>query len=417
MNSLAQNTANRISHVESDPSQEDKRLNIQVDALQAELNSRAEILNQTSLLTITDLQGTIIYANDLFCQVSGFGRHQLIGRDHKLIRHPLIPKETIESIWRTIRSGNTWKGEMKHVNKSGEDFWTMTTVAPVKGEDGEPVRYIWVRHDITHLKKTETRLLEARQRADQQLIDNVMNASTVQRAILSQEEELQQLFPASFVFFSPKHAVSGDFYWFRRVGDESVVVLGDGTGHGVSAAFVSLMALSALKYAVDIVQVTEPALVMSQLNHFLYRALNKHKESGLSESVDLSFCRYNHKTGAFSYATARSKIYLVRDGQVEVLSSGHDSIGSKPELDDVFTPEEIQLRVGDRIFMTSDGLADQFGGERNKRFGSRQLRELLQITSRAPMSLQKEVIHKNYLLWRGENEQTDDQSLVAFEIG
>lgn len=387
-----------------------------VDALEAELNARVEALNQTAMVTITDLHGTILYANDLFCSISGFNRNRVIGHTHNIIRDPELPDDTVCSLWRTIRSGNTWKGEIKSRRKDGSVFWTQMTIVPVFNETGKPIRYVWVRYDITGLKQTETQLRTARQKADQQLIDNVHHAASIQHGLFSPEEELTKIFPSSFLIFSPKHTVSGDFYWYRKLGEESVIALGDGTGHGVSAAFISLMALTGLKYAVDEMRITEPGLVLSQLNSFLYRATNKHNNSGVAESVDLSLCRFNHETRILTYSTAKGRLYLVRDGELVELSHNCSSIGAEPREKSRIESHTLQLQTGDRIFMLSDGLPDQFGGERDKRFGSRNVKELLLFTSYAEMSMQKEVILKNYLLWRGDNEQTDDLSMIGFMV-
>jgi PAS domain S-box-containing protein len=395
--------------------QPDKEGSSLLDTLEAELNTRMDILNHTAMVTITDLQGTIMYANDLFCSVSGYNRGYIIGHTHDIIRHKDLGEETIASIWKTIRQGNRWQGMMKARRKDGSDLWTKMTAAPVL-ENGEPVRYVWVHYDISDLKKTEANLYEAKQRADQQLLDNVKDAYRIQRALLPAEAEFQDHFSSSFIVFSPKQSVSGDFYWFRRIADESVIVLGDGTGHGVSASFVSLMALTSLRYAVDDMRVTEPGLVLSHLNAFMYRMMNKHEGSGLSESVDMSFCRFNHTTRVLSYASGRSRLYMVRNGHVEILGHGNSSIGSVPDEECRILTKEITLQPGDRIFIMSDGLADQFGGERNKRLGSRHVKELLTMSSRLTMREQKDVISQNFLHWKGSNEQTDDLSLIAFEI-
>jgi len=366
------------------------------------------------MVTITDPHGTIIYANDLFCKVSGFSRSDVIGHTHNIIRHHELPDETVSSIWRMIREGNSWQGIIKSKRKCGSNFWTKTTVAPVMGYDNVPAKYIWVRHDITDLKQTEYELYAAKQRADQQLLENVKNAFRIQSAILPDEQDLSKYFPGSFLLFSPQQSVSGDFYWFTHHADQTLVVLGDGTGHGVSASFVSLIALTSLKGLVLDSGESDPGKLLTQLNWFLYRTMNKHKGSGLSESVDMAVCNYNHTTRELQYASGKSRIYLVRRSEVYSLDRDESSIGSLAAEEYNVVTRSITLEKGDRIFMMSDGLADQFGGERNKRLGSRHVKELLSGTGHLPMKEQKEIIRKYFLLWKGENEQTDDLSLLAF---
>jgi PAS domain S-box-containing protein len=387
-----------------------------VGLLEAELDARINILNQTSMVTITDLRGTIIYVNDLFCQVSGYARHEVIGRTHEIIRHPELTDESIAAMWKLIGNGQTWQSIVKSQRKDRKLFWTRTTIAPVLDEKGVATKCIWVRNDISDLKQTEHELYTAKQRADQQLLDNVKNARRIQDAMLPGERDLREGLNKAFLIFSPQQNVSGDFYWFLHDTNESLLVLGDGSGHGVSASFVSLITLTGVKYVAEGMDVRDPGAVLTLLNGFLYRSLNKHKGSGLTETVDMSFCRFNHVTRELTYASARSIIWLLRDGTVTRLERDDVSIGTFPKGECTITSHKLQLQAGDRIFMMSDGIADQFGGERNKRFGSRHVKELISLTGNLPIQEQKEAIRKNFLLWKGTNEQTDDLSLLAFQV-
>lgn len=404
------------------PEQAEKGMHIpdqakqRLETLEAELDARNKLLNDSALISITDLSGTIIYANDMFCRVTGYERNRVIGFTHTIIRHSEMSDETIASIWNKIREGKTWSGEVKNSTKDGNTLWAEAIIAPVLDENGKPVRYIWVQHDITEKKRTANLLLNAKQSADQQLIDNVCYASTIQKALLPSEKDLKSVFPESFLMYEAKHIVSGDFYWFTKVQDDSVMVLGDGTGHGVSAAFVSLMALTGLKYAVDEMHLTEPGMVLSQLNSFLFRAMNKNSGSGLTESVDMSFCRYNHKTRILRYACGRSKIYVLRGNTIQTLCRGEGPSHSVSTDQRNILSYSVHLKKGDRVYMMSDGLADQFGSDKDKRLGSKRMRELLEKTSTLGMEKQQEEIREYLKSWRGANEQTDDISLIGFEI-
>jgi PAS domain S-box-containing protein len=387
-----------------------------IDALEAELNARAEALNQTALVTITDLHGTILYANDLFCSVTGHQRNRVIGHTHNIIRDPELSDKTVENIWKTIRAGQVWKGDMKSRRKDSSVFWTQMTIVPVLGDDQQPVRYVWVRHDVTDLKEKEVSLRTMKENDNHQLVENVSRAGSFQRTVLPEQSALQSIFPSSFLIFSPKHQVSGDFYWFRKTDDESVIVLGDGTGHGVSAAMISMMTLGGIKFAVNEMKITDPGTVLNQLSHFLYRALGKDQNSNLQESVDMAFCRFNHRTNVLHYSTGKGCLYLVSDGELAELSYSSSSIGSEPGEHNRYESHSIQLKRGDRVFMLTDGLADQLGGERDKRYGSQNVKEVLLYSGHTDMIRQKEVILKNYLNWKGTNEQTDDLTMIAFQV-
>lgn len=381
-----------------------------------DLDARCRLLNDSAIISITDPEGTIIYANDLFCRAAGYERPSLIGHLHSMIHHDELDLEVKSAIWQTIRSGKTWTGEIKNQREDGSTWWSQANISPVFDEAQKPVRYVWVQHDISNLKKITVKQPVADEHAEQHILENVNYASEIHKALLPSEKDLTDIFPSSFVFFKPKDIISGDFYWVNRVADETVIVLGDGTGHGVSAALISIMALTGLKYAVDELGVTEPGIALSRLNCFLYRAMNKHTGSGLRESVDMSFCRYNHKNRVFSYACGQSKIYLMRNNTISLLSSGESQAPSVSTDQQAIVSKSTILQPGDRIYMMSDGLQDQFGGVRDKRYGSKRVRELLELTSKLKMPVQQEVIRINHEVWRGSKEQTDDVSVIAFEI-
>lgn len=391
-------------------------INPQFSLLESELNTRLELLDKTSLVTITDMDGTILHVNDFFCQVSGFARHEVIGKTHVIIRHPDLTDENEEGAMKMLRNGETWRGIVKNLDKTRNIFWTRTTISPVLDHAGNPFKLIWMRNDITDLKRTESELYTAKDRADQRILDNVKNAVRIQSAILPSEKDLQEIFPASYLLHSPLLEVSGDFYWFDEQNGETIFVLGDGTGHGISASYISLMAMTALNFIVKQNKETDPGNILTALNDFLYQSMNKHKNSGLNESIDLAVCCYNKKTRRLRYAGAHSKIYLVRHAEVYPLDRDDISIGSVSKEAFVLNSKTVFLEKGDRIFMMSDGFCDQIGGDKNKRIGSKQVRELLKLTAYYPVPEQKKRITEFFLTWKGENEQTDDLSLLAFNV-
>ncbi len=390
--------------------------NILTTSLEAELSTRLELMDKTALVTITDLQGNIMYANDLFCSTSGFKRHELIGKTHQVIRHPDLLSETIDSAMRMVRNGEIWSGMVKSKTKNEEIFWCKTTIAPVMDLDNEPCKFIWMRNDITDLKRKELELYAAKEQADQRVLENVKHAFHIQNSVLLSENELHEIFPEAFLINLPQQSVSGDFHWFDKQKTETVFVLGDGTGHGVSAAFISLMAMTALEFVVKQNQETDPGKVLSTLNDFLYRSLKKHQGSGLKESIDMAVCSYNPKTRMLKYSSAKSKIYLVRGTELYSLDREDVSVGTLNINSFKINSKAIFLERGDRIFMMSDGFCDQAGGPKNKRMGSRQVRELLQRTGNVPIAEQKEHLLNFFLKWKGNNDQSDDLSILGFSI-
>ena len=119
--------------------------------------------DQHAIVTVTDLDGRITYANDMFCAISGYAREELIGQTHQIIRSGVQPPSIFANLWRTIQRGEVWHGEMCNRPKSGPLYWVSATIVPLCDEQGQPEQYIAIRTDITALKNIEFRLNQAKQ--------------------------------------------------------------------------------------------------------------------------------------------------------------------------------------------------------------------------------------------------------------
>ena len=128
--------------------------------VKAELEARDSLLNKSALVSEADLYGTITYVNEKFCEVAQYTLDELVGKPHNIIRHPDTPKEVFKEMWKTIKSGKVFNAKYKNRAKDGSAYWIDATIAPVLGKDGNPVRYIAIRFDITEEMEIREELMK-----------------------------------------------------------------------------------------------------------------------------------------------------------------------------------------------------------------------------------------------------------------
>ena len=119
-----------------------------------------------SPVMITDLEGTIEYANPSFTRITGYTVQEALGKNPRIIKSDTHPPEFYKDLWRTISSGNVWRGEICNRKKDGAFYWELASISPVRNIQGEVTHYVAVKEDITERKQKEYELQKAKEQAD-----------------------------------------------------------------------------------------------------------------------------------------------------------------------------------------------------------------------------------------------------------
>jgi len=119
------------------------------------ISQYVDIIDRNVITSKTDRRGVITYVSDAFSTISGYQKDEMVGKNHNLVRHPDTPKETFKDLWKTIKSGRQWEGELKNKKKDGSFYWVYARITPTVDSDGNIIEYTAVRQDITDQKKLE----------------------------------------------------------------------------------------------------------------------------------------------------------------------------------------------------------------------------------------------------------------------
>jgi len=380
----------------------------------AELASHLKILNESALVTISDLNGNIIHANDLFCSFSKYTLAELINKPHSIVRHPDSPSSLFKNMWQTIKSGNVWQGEVKNRAKDGTDFWVIATMAPILGKNGQPEKYVSIRYDIGKQKQVEEELRLTKDKIDKQLIENIAYAKHIHNAILCNNKE-KDINCDSFLFYKAQNIISGDFYKIEQNENNHSIVVGDSTGHGVSASYISILALNTLSRIMPIC-CEHPEKILNTVNAELNRITQYGNGQKLMETADMIVSCLDKNSMKLTYASAKMRSLIIRNGELIVLEKDRCTIGETAANSFEITKRTVDIFSGDAYYIMSDGVIDQFGGINDKRIGFKRITTILMEIQNHSMPAQKKIIENELLQWQGENEQTDDMTLIGIKI-
>jgi serine phosphatase RsbU (regulator of sigma subunit) len=245
-----------------------------------------------------------------------------------------------------------------------------------------------------------------------EILDSIQYAKKIQKTLLAHDSLLDEELKDYFVLYKPKDIVSGDFYWATSVNGRFYFAVCDSTGHGVPGAFMSLLNASLLNEAIVEKNIAEPGEVFNYVREKLIGNLSAESQKDGMDGVLICINKSNDK---ITYATANNKPILISGNIRTELINDKMPIGIG-ERKQSFNTYDLSYQKGDCLYLFTDGYADQFGGEKGKKFKHKNLEMLLSEINAGSNSEKRDSLNTGFEKWRGQLEQVDDVTVIGITL-
>lgn len=249
--------------------------------------------------------------------------------------------------------------------------------------------------------------------AHRDIFGSIRFAELIQRSLLPDINILKIFFQDAAYSVLQQIGIGGDSVFIKNTSQGIVFGLTDSTGHGVPAALMSISGALMLNELTTSIEIESPNDLVKLLNYQLHNTFNSNERS--IAHMEGTVCYYSTKKRKLSYCSANGKAILFnKKGELKELTAGKYSIGEN--LNNEFENFELEVSDSDRIILFSDGLTDQFGGDKNKKFSRARLRQLILMHCDKPVNQIKQILEEEHKNWKGTNQQTDDVSFLIIEF-
>ncbi len=256
--------------------------------------------------------------------------------------------------------------------------------------------------------ETQTRDLEKEQKNTQESIEY---AQKIQESFLTKPERLKKIIGSHLLFYRPKNIISGDFYWTHQTTDYLFLATVDCTGHGVPGALMSMLGNRLLNEIIIQKSIYEPAKILEALHQGVVSDLKQEAKGKSQDGMDLFLVRIDQKNKTMHYAGAKNRAYIIENDKLSVLQTSLRSIGGRRLFKRAlpsFKTFEQAIKKDMKLYMFTDGYADQFGGHPRKKMGSKAFKNLLLNIHHHAFDTQNNLIEQHFENFKDSQEQIDD---------
>jgi serine phosphatase RsbU (regulator of sigma subunit) len=267
------------------------------------------------------------------------------------------------------------------------------------------IRVIMVAEEKSKKKIEESSLVISQKNKD--ILDSINYARRIQSAILAPREEIFAVFKNAFLLYKPKDIVSGDFYYFTKTENKAVIAAADCTGHGVPGALMSMIGNDMLHQITREMKIEQPAAILDHLHLGVTNILKQDVKRDTKDGMDIAMLAFDFDFRKVDYAGAYRNLYVVRNGEMIEYKANKFPIGNLQQDRDNFKNHEIELEPGDMCYIFTDGYADQFGGEKGKKFMMKRFTDLLLKIAPMHVHEQEKILNDTIEAWRTFKPETD----------
>ena len=244
------------------------------------------------------------------------------------------------------------------------------------------------------------------------------HARIIQQGLLPKSRHFERMFSDFFVMDVPLNIISGDFYWVGVKNGLRYLVVGDCTGHGISAALLSVLAINLFEYSIMNKGIKKTFKILQEVDKkFIESFKNFTTDNFDNPWIDLSIICIDESKQKLYFSSANRKLLYLTGNVSSVYSGNRYPIGGwQVEKNRLFSPQIIDYTPGDLIYLGSDGFQDQIGGPFYKKYKSKQLHDFLIANSHLDLSVQLEALQTEFRAWKGDYPQTDDVCIVGARL-
>jgi|WetSurMetagenome_2_1015567.scaffolds.fasta_scaffold06593_6 serine phosphatase RsbU (regulator of sigma subunit) len=282
-----------------------------------------------------------------------------------------------------------------------------------------------LREEIAERQKVEEQLrnsINALDIAHQKLIESLQYAKVIQTTLLPNTKQIQAYLPNNFIIWLPRDVVGGDMLYTEQVDGGVLIAVMDCTGHGVSGAFMTMIASTHLRRIVVDENCREPNEILKRLNSLMKTSLQQgsahHQGMTSDNGLDAAVCFFNPTENTLSFAGARlSLLHCSQYHDMQVIKGNRMSLGYRDSNANFeFTTHLIKVKKFDRYYLTTDGILDELGGEKRLPFGLQHFKNVLLETSQQSFTEQSETLLKTFHDHKGDYDRQDDITVIGFSF-